>query len=173
LKSADPDPQALVIYLRSGDAFAGDGGSGLFVQPPVSFYRAVVKRRAWKQIVVVTDHSDATLVNPVLGMQTREWPAIEEARASLTDDVATLIAASNIVSARSTLLDSLLLIGDRKTCAYLPACEGHEEERSAGGVFYTMDGYTVQGTWSNSAAQRHAMLAYEGLGEGRVWGSGC
>jgi len=82
-------------------------------------------------------------------------------------------AASHIVSARSTLTDLVLLIGDLKRCAYLPACKGHEEERSAGGVCYMMDGYTAQGTWDNSATQRQAMLAYEGVREGRTWGSGC
>jgi hypothetical protein len=173
LNIADVDPQTLVIYLRSGDVFAGNGGSEWYVQPPVSFYRSVLRRRKWNRVVVVTDHSNATLVNPVLDVLKREWPAIETAKASLAEDIATLIAASHIVSARSTLADLVLLIGDLKRCAYLPACEGHEEERSAGGVCYMMDGYTAQGTWDNSATQRQAMLAYEGVREGRTWGSGC
>jgi hypothetical protein len=49
-------PERLVIHIRSGDIFESGKANSDYFQYPVAFYASVISRRAWTEVVFVTDH---------------------------------------------------------------------------------------------------------------------
>ena len=92
------NPNALFIYIRSGDIFQN---FNYYRQPPLCFYQKILKNFKYKTIYIISENNN----NPVIDLLINQFPQIIFKQNSLKIDIAYLIYSFNLVFAFSTFVN--------------------------------------------------------------------
>lgn len=111
--------ETLVIHLRSGDAFAPHAHMA-YVQPPLSFYQAVIKASNCQDIVVVTQ---SDLANPCVAALQQSFPNLRVQSGTLEEDVNTILSAKHLVAGVSSFSLALAFCSSHLRHFYVPRLE--------------------------------------------------
>lgn len=163
------DPLAddhLVIHIRSGDIFQGQGHP-LYGQPPLAFYTLVMRSMPWKRATLVCEDRLNPVVDALLALGGKQLPPIEYRAAGLEEDLDVLLRARTLVSSMGTFVPAVLALSGnvRRLFCFerlwygdtLPQRLDVRVVRDAGGTYSRS---VMARNWRNSAAQRAMMLDY-------------
>ena len=96
----------LVIHIRGGDIFTGDGAHPLYAQPPLSFYTKILKNYTFGKVYMVSEDMKNPCVNALLTL----FPHIIFKKNLLMDDVKLILATKNITNSTGTFIPSLITL---------------------------------------------------------------
>lgn len=155
----------LVVYFRSGDIFHHPHlGYG---QPPLSFYKKIVKLRKWSKIYCVYQDKSNPIIQPFIEYVSNLDIEIREVSGSLEDDIKFLLSSINLVAAPGTFTWAISLISENlRNVFYFNRIDAinFSEIRLNEIKFYDLSGRYVKSimsnNWENSMAQRELMLNY-------------
>jgi len=110
-----PD-DTLVLHIRGGGDVMQPGRTPLIwqIQPPCAYYTDVMKKRAWRKVVVVSSckagqrEFDALIYNPCL-QRVKSHGAVHR-DASWQSDLVTLLGAKHLAIARGTIGPAVMLL---------------------------------------------------------------
>ena len=100
------NPNALYVYIRSGDIFINFYRD--YIQPPLCFYRLLLSYFKFNQIYLIAENEN----NPVISQLLIQFPNIIFQKNSIKLDISYLINAYNIVGAYSTFLNYIIKYND-------------------------------------------------------------
>ncbi|CAN0389040.1 unnamed protein product [Ascophyllum nodosum] len=134
--TAPTDPKSLVIHVRSGDIFRSRRASGVYGQPPLSYYTALLNSREWDRVDILTFAKSSDELNPILTVleiliDTGSWPrtkfSIYKER-DVVDDLRAMLCADALATSRSTL-GEVTMYHTRASTVYFPCtCDGEGSE---------------------------------------------
>ena len=154
---------ALVVSIRSGDIFL-PVVNPKYMQPPAAFYESVFRQRKWSRILMVTSvEADPSLLNPVWHyfLNSTHWPhpapLTFQMSTDFVTDLRTLWCSRYFVAASSTLSTFVMEVGPylKETFVFDTGCDDTDPYVTCSS--YTSPTYHL-GNWTNSPAQRQAML---------------
>jgi len=166
----DHDVPDLVIHIRSGDVFQRITDPTLyatpnFVQPPLSFYRSIIRDGDFKSIQIVAEDDR----NPCIGALLDQDKRISYRKQKPLEDISTLLAAKRLVIGYGTFAYVWALASYRLNTLYtqqIPAavfgsvCNGDLKDVRI--CTYTIRNYIQNGDWSCSSEQLELMLNHSG-----------
>jgi hypothetical protein len=103
----------IVLHVRSGDIFQTDAFA--YVQPPVYFYKSILKNYSKKRILVSED-----CLNPCINWLIQNEKCQRFTNNTLIDDINILINAPNVCFGYGTFGIFMLLMNDKLKNLYLP-----------------------------------------------------
>ena len=98
----------LYIHIRSGDIFNKYYPHCSYPQPPLCFYKSIIDNKKFKKIYICSENKK----NPVIGKLMEEYPKIIFHNGTLSDDIAVLINAYNLVGSVSSFIQICLILND-------------------------------------------------------------
>ena len=99
----------LYIYIRSGDIFGSLKESiSTYAQPPLCFYQNILNNFKFRCSYLISEDK----LNPVIQNLLNEYSFLKYKKNNLKYDVAYLVNSFNIVSAKSSLLISIIKLND-------------------------------------------------------------
>ncbi|CAN0318458.1 unnamed protein product [Ascophyllum nodosum] len=134
--SASTDPKSLVIHVRSGDIFRSKRASGVYGQPPLSYYTALLNSREWDRVDILTFVKSSDGLNPILPVleiliKKGSWPRTKfnmYTKRDITDDLQAMLCADALATSRSTL-GGVTMYHTRASTVYFPCtCNGEDSE---------------------------------------------
>ncbi len=143
--------ETLVIHLRSGDIFTDVTPHPLYVQPPLCWYAACMEHHAktygLSSVIVVCEDRINPCVNAILSYCEETGIPAGFQSGTLDEDFSLLMAASSLVSSRSTLMEPVKDMSPNLRHSYEFLFS------------YVKPGMYMQpGEWKNSGEQRRLML---------------
>lgn len=106
----------LFIHIRSGDIFENDIHPA-YVQPPVSFYKYIIKNNDYAQIIIVSENFS----NPCIKILLEEYPNIILLKSNnQLDDVSVLMQSRNFVCGFGTFGYSNAFLNKNIKKLYIP-----------------------------------------------------
>ena len=100
----------LYIYIRSGDIFSSIKKSiSTYAQPPLCFYQNILNNFKFRCSYLISEDK----LNPVIQNLLNEYSFLKYKKNNLKYDVAYLANSFNIVSAKSSLLISIIKLNDK------------------------------------------------------------
>lgn len=160
LKKAVGLDDSLVIHVRSGDVF-GRSPHPNYVQPPLWYYRQILREQNWKNIFLVSEDMN----NPVIRQMCDDFPGIVFMARSFSLDFAMLRHARNLVGSKSTFSIAAFYF-NREVCRFwmpgFPGMKSSAFKREFPKIVKVVDcpGYIPIGQWRNTGQQRRMMLDY-------------
>ncbi len=171
------DSDALIINIRSGDIFEGDprprGGAG-YTQPPLSFYRKVIKAAFPDGPGRITIITEGTL-NPVVSVLIEELAVaghrvLFRLNYDLKSDLNILLNSSRMVFANGSFGIALAMLSEKIREGYFFRINGTGSLAPIGDylgdeitkhiIIDDDNAYTPFGIWQNSPEQRSLMLDF-------------
>lgn len=155
----DFDVGSLVIHIRSGDIFRCP--HPLYVQPPYSYYKAIIEARPWKEIILVAEDR----VNPTINAMLREYKQIQLQGQSFKDAVRIVLNASTVVAGTGYFVPEILALS--RGVKHLFRFSGSRITRSLydnGDCTARSDPICVSGyieRWKNTLSQRRKMIDFQ------------
>ena len=99
----------LSIYIRSGDIFSSFKGSIYsYAQPPLCFYQNILNIFNFRKVNIISENK----LNPVIPILLNNYSFIKYKKRHLKYDVSYLANSFNIVSAKSSFLNSIIKLND-------------------------------------------------------------
>jgi hypothetical protein len=176
------DPQAphepvgddtLVIHVRSGDIFQPGGSNTKYAQPPLSWYRHLIERSGYDDVLLVTQtRFQRGGPNPVVAEIVARWPHVRVVSRDTEHDLHTLRHARHLALSCGTFSVSAAMCSTRLARLHVPhwkrvwdpnftdafpAGEHLGFER----VGYRIRGYEAMEHWHNTPEQRALMLRHD------------
>jgi hypothetical protein len=155
----------LVIHIRSGDIFSAPHRH--YGQPPISFYKKIVRSRNWETVRVVFENDLNPVIAPLLEWLPSHCNETIAISGQLKDDLEVLLRARNLVSGRSTFVPSICALTRNLRNVYYwhekPFDSWGNRKVNKLGIIDTSGAYRhaiCSGNWTNSAEQRQMMLDY-------------
>ena len=157
----------LVIHFRNGDAFSGSP-HGALGQPPLSFYQKVISHEKPKEIILVYENQ----ANPVIGKVHSFIKSLgipySVSSGGFRDDLEVLVGARNLVTARGTLAEAVLLLSPsiQRWISFGKNPRLYFRRRalaSTVSVFDPSEEYSqaiLKGNWRNSPEQQELMMKF-------------
>ena len=146
----------LVLHVRSGDIFRGNGASRHYLQPPYSFYVKCIESSEKNHILLVTEKDRR---NPIINQLEKDFSNnISIQTSSLKEDVKAILQAEELVLAKSSFSRQLSLF-----CPFLKKVHSPFWPYSVGGIDsinYKFPNYKT-GPWKNSKEQREKIMSYK------------
>lgn len=163
---------ALLIHIRSGDVM-GPWIQTYYKQPPVSFYKKIIKSRDWEKVIIFTSKEKPELMNPVvsyfhdeknregLGSATFEFRISN----SVKEHLETMWCAHNFVAASSSLSGLVVKTGPfLKNIYAVGSCQwGGEWIPDTPDVKchrFSLPGY-LEPAWHGTPEQRREMITFD------------
>jgi len=114
----------LVMFMRSGDIFAGKGAHSGYVQPPLVFYEHVMLTAAphVDRMIVVTDEHNHELINVVLKPLLAAHPHVHvhsDGLATMLSDYRLIMCASDVAISFSSFIERAVLLSRRIERMYI------------------------------------------------------
>jgi len=111
------DDTTLVIHIRSGDIMK-EGCHGFYVQPPFSFYKAVIEDNNYEKIIIVTEPDKK---NPAIQLIQENYNNVIIQSTNLCEDISCLLNAKNLIcNSNGTFGHMLSLMSPNIKNLYLP-----------------------------------------------------
>ncbi len=163
------DAGTVVVHIRSGDLFAGEGAHPGYVQPPLAYYIAALEHAAAQHPVrrVIIVHEDRA--NPCVDaleaqLASTGTPSTMQS-GTLREDTATIFAARRLIVGYGTFAPALIAQSRCAEAVYFfrRISQPRLFDRVHPRIFVAADlagGFTPNGAWANTAAQRRMMLEY-------------
>jgi hypothetical protein len=158
----------LHIHVRAGDVF-GKRVHRAYVQPPMAFYRAVLRHfsrvRRSPRVVLVYEDRGNPCVDALCALLARDRLDFALHHADFDGAVLEMLSATNLAVGTGTFAPMIALVAPRlrRLYAFRQATE-HTTFRAKGvEVLVARDvggGYIRQGEWQNTEEQRARMLDY-------------
>ena len=99
----------LFIYIRSGDIFGRYKETiSTYAQPPLCFYQNILKNFKFRNTYIISEDK----LNPVIPHLLKEYSFLKYRKNKLKHDIAYIANSYNIVSAKSSLLISIIKLND-------------------------------------------------------------
>ena len=99
----------LFIYIRSGDIFGRYKKTiSTYAQPPLCFYQNILKNFKFRNTYIISEDK----LNPVIPNLLKEYSFLKYRKNKLKHDIAYIANSYNIVSAKSSLLISIIKLND-------------------------------------------------------------
>lgn len=155
----------LVVHVRSGDIFTEPHKN--YGQPPLSFYKKVVRSKPWDKVFVVYENLLNPVIAPLLNWLPQHCNTVATVSGDLKDDLEVLLKAQNLVSGRSTFIPAVCALSLHARNVYYwndkPFSTWGNKRTKKHGVldikgFY--DQSICRGNWINSLEQQKLMLDY-------------
>ncbi|MCU0529729.1 MAG: hypothetical protein MUD04_09595 [Cyanobium sp. Prado107] len=164
--NADPyRKNDLVIHIRSGDIFVTPHPA--YGQPPLAFYKKVVRSRPWNTVRVVFEDRLNPVITPLLEWLPQHCSAVQEVSGSLKDDLDVLLRARAIVCGNGTFIRGIAALSRnlKRIYHWQDKCFNTWGNRRLKTVSIqdSLGTYTkaiCQHNWHNTADQRGLMLTY-------------
>ncbi len=159
----------LHVHLRGGDIFTLARPNPDYVQPPLAFYRLVVRdavaRLGIRRVVVVHEDAANPCLDPLRAWLEAEGIAHRAQSATLAEDIAELLSARHLVIGRGTFAYPVALLSDALATLYGFRGVPFSRLLKVTGatpldVTDEAGGYTPVGRWANTPEQRQLMLDY-------------
>lgn len=155
----------VVVHVRGGDVF-GVGPPGVYLQPPIAFYQAVLSLPQYEGYNIVLCAEDR--LNPVIDILRRQFKTRLKIITNLQRSVAAIIGAQHLVLGHSSFSEMLSMMAPELVSVYFPFCvirEGlYPDLRTAGwgvsGFCYEYDNYISVGEWQNTPEQIQLMMNF-------------
>jgi len=150
----------LIIHIRGGDIFKGNGANKLYVTPPLSYYIKIIEGNSYKRIIIVSEDRRNPCINELLN----RYPNAEFTIQSFEKDVNIIMGAVNIVESYGTLIPALCAISKNIKTIYRPSYQMTRSNK-----FLTKCNikktplrsyYKKQYPWRNRPRQRKYILTY-------------
>jgi hypothetical protein len=167
---------SLIIHIRSGDVFQlGAPEIQTYRQPPVAFYAAILRHRAWKRIFIFTGDVPKAFINPVYSFlnssQHNLWDSVKTSvkfirgpEGNFMKDMMAMRCAYNFVRAHSWFSD-IVITGSPyiHSVYYHDKCWRAAEENFPPSLDcrrVVLHGWRTDKAWSPTAAQKKTMITY-------------
>jgi hypothetical protein len=117
--TANLDIQDVVIHIRSGDIFNNtiDQCARGYIMPPLSYYTNILNNHMYNKIYIVAEDTK----NPCINKLVELYPNIHLKIQSLDQDIALVLAATNLIMSYGTFCPALLLLSDNIRNVYRPS----------------------------------------------------
>ena len=185
----------LLIHIRSGDIFQGEEGQGganfggnLYVQPPLNFYLATVRRafaNTRGKVFIISENALNPVILPLVkALDDLGYGVTLRLNQDLATDLGWLFAGAQVAFANGTIGIAIALLSQSIRTAYFfrRDCTGADDPVDAflgpqPATYFMTDtdqGYIAVGNWKNTGAQRRQMIDFpaERLGWTDCWGDG-
>lgn len=155
----------LVIHLRSGDIFRGDGAHVAYAQPPLAFYQKVFECERPSKAYLVFEDRGNPVIGPLAEYAKHLGVEVETVSGSLKCDIEFLLRGKVLVAGRGSFMSGITTLSRHARKVYyfesLYNDWGKEEIdqvriRDVGGAYLEK----VLSRWENTAEQRELMLRY-------------
>lgn len=157
---------ALTIHLRSGDIYGANPHPN-YGQPPVTFYRQILKLQQWDSVVIVAEDA----LSPALDLIADECNSLSIpfriVGAELDDALREIVAARNLVASRGTFVPALVFLFPKPRTIFHFGddlellCPDEDVTvvtyEDVGGLYRRE---ILNGNWKNSPEQRALMVDY-------------
>ena len=150
----------LLIHIRSGDIFKGNGAHPGYVMPPLVFYTDIIDNSNYNEIYLIAEDT----LNPCIENLIKLYPKIKFKVQSLDEDIKLILSASNIIMSYGTFIPALLKFSDKIKNLYKASyCKYIEEIYSTINVYDTdlKEYKKLIGDWKNTEEQKKLMLTYQ------------
>lgn len=158
LKKVEKNDKNLFIHIRSGDIFSFNPHP-YYVQPPLSFYKNIIKSKEWSNISVVSQDN----LNPVID-ELKKDTQIRFFSNDLYTDLSILSNSTNLVLGFGTFGLLIYFINTSLKNIYIPKYALEELPFGNWGetniIPFELPGYIKCGEWKNTPEQRKLMLEY-------------
>jgi hypothetical protein len=155
-----PSENDLLIHIRSGDIFQGDGAHFEYITPPLVFYTDIIDNSNYNEIYLIAEDT----LNPCIENLIKLYPKIKFKVQSLDEDIKLILSASNIIMSYGTFIPALLKFSDKIKNLYKASyCKYIEEIYSTINVYDTdlKEYKKLIGDWKNTEEQKKLMLTYQ------------
>jgi hypothetical protein len=167
LQARTPLPdEHLVIHIRSGDVFQGEGHP-LYGQPPLAFYTLILRRWPWRKVTLVCEDRLNPVIDCLLAGPCPDLPVMEHRTGSLEEDLDFLLRARSLVGSIGTFMPAVLTLSSniRRVTCFETLWYGRNLQRHADVVIVkdAVGDYSrsvLARNWQNSRQQRELMLHY-------------
>ena len=155
----------LVVHVRSGDVFVGNGAHPGYGQPPLAYYRRIISSREWNKIHLVFEDCGNPVISPLVQfVESLGIPLIRHS-GSLESDLSVLLSARTLVAGIGTFMSGVVSISKNVKTIY-----GFERYANWGNVDLNVImvsdskrdyvGSILTNNWRNTPEQRELMLTY-------------
>ena len=104
------NPKDLYIYIRGGDIFYNYKRSiRSYAQPPLCFYKKILEQFKFRKVYIISQDK----LNPVISLLIENYTFIIYKSNKLKIDISYLAYSTNIVSAKSSFIVSIIKINDK------------------------------------------------------------
>lgn len=155
------DEGTLVVHLRSGDIM-GPRPHGEYVQPPLAFYRRIIKDHSFQKILIVTEIDRR---NPVIAALVREFDAEVLCR-NAQEDFGVLLGAVHFCPAFSSFSLTAALLAPMVKHIYIPSFPYNTFDnhnclaKFCNFTRYKINDYIQRGKWNANLEQLNQMIAF-------------
>ena len=155
--------QTLMIHIRGGDVFKGNGAHKSYVQPPLAYYKKIIDSRDWYAILVAYENDKNPCVDALQEHYSERQNILFQSE-DLIIDINTLTTAKNLCVGAGTFGLMLYLMSPNITDLYIPQYALDELPAGNWGIEVhseDLPNYIPMGTWENKPEQRQLMLDYK------------
>lgn len=168
-KNDDPkEANALYVHLRSGDIFKKAPPHEGYGQPPLAFYKKIIRSQAWSKVYLVFEDQFNPVIPALKEFLSASNIEFETYSGDIHQDIEVLLRARNLVIARGTFIYPILCISKNiNQVFYFEA-----DEHSLWGLqnspihfhkYIDLNGNylrTIMTVWKNDATQNALMIDY-------------
>lgn len=154
--------ETLVINIRSGfDIFRQiPAPHNEYIQPPLSFYKHIIKKHNYRKALIVTEPDRANPVIPALLNTDLHCEIRLKQRKSIQDDISTILNASHLIAAHSTFTWCLGLMSKNLKVVHQPETFYIRGVSDFESKVYRIKDYIEVGEWNASDSQLALMLGH-------------
>lgn len=162
------DSEILTIHIRSGDIFKAEIPHFKYGQPPLSFYKKILSKKAWNSVELVYEDDSNPVINALKIYMQQHGINFTEYSSDLKGDIEILARATSIVIGRGTFIYPIICMSSNIRSVYY----FHNESSTSWGLnnkninFYAINDLVgnyaseVLSFWKKSPAQLALMLSY-------------
>lgn len=151
----------LHIHIRSGDIFSQNGGHSYYVQPPLQYYKKIIKSKNWENIIIVYEDDKNPCVNVLKNLKIDN---IQFQSSLLMNDIEQLCSSTNLAIGFGTFGYLIYLMNDNLQNLYIPSYILKELPQGKWGDItlnvIELPNYIKCGDWKNTEQQRNIMMNY-------------
>jgi len=152
----------LHIHIRSGDIFSRNGGHSYYVQPPLQYYKNIIKSQDWENIIIVYEDDKNPCVNVLKSLKLDD---MQFQSSLLVNDIEQLCSSSNLAIGFGTFGYLIYLMNDNLQNIYIPSYVLKELPQGEWGDIrlnvIDLPNYIKCGEWKNTKEQRNIMISYK------------
>lgn len=104
--------RTLVVHVRSGDIFVGDGANRHYGQPPCNYYLNIIRMKKWDKVIMISEDEGnpcVRIISKVIG---------DFKKRSFFLDLAILLNAKNLVLSEGTIGISIVALSNKTENVY-------------------------------------------------------
>lgn len=159
----------LHIHIRSGDVFSDKTPHRMYGQPPLVFYKMVVRSRPWRRVCIVCEDRLNPVIDALIAFLKQQAIPCRIQSGTLKEDLEVLCEAENIVTARGSFIYPTLCLSRRIRKVFTFEAGGYRKwglDKSPIEFVHVADRTGIYRTnilrnWKNTESQRRLMLEYE------------